>query len=185
MSTRRLWFVLAPVVAVGAVAATASTAFAQAPGDQPGFAAPGCEVIAPVSPAAAVMARRWAVSLGVGTATYAPTGSPDDKSQFSIGELAVRYRATPHLELELSGTGGQLANGNDLEVHSVTAGLRYRMRPGHAWDWYLLGGLGATELVTAEATDAERSAAACAGTSSSASASSAASATSASPPSCA
>jgi hypothetical protein len=153
MSPRGLVFTFALGV-VATAAPLGAVAHAQAPGDQA-----ACEVAAPVVPLP-VMARRWAVSFGIGSATYAPTASPDDKSQFSIGELALRYRATPHLELELAGTGGQLANGSDLQVHSFTASLRYRMRPGHAWDWYLLGGIGATELVTAEASDADRNAAA-------------------------
>ena len=79
-----------------------ATARAQAPGE-----------VAPAAPAAApqvscsggsgpidVMANRWAVGLSVGSLSTAPKDTPDDKTQFGIGELALRFRATPHLELE-------------------------------------------------------------------------------------
>src|SRR5204863_131225 len=56
---------------------------------------------------ASVMANRWAIGLSVGSMSLAPKGSPDDKTDFGVGELALRFRATPHLELELTAGGGR------------------------------------------------------------------------------
>jgi opacity protein-like surface antigen len=139
-----------------------ATAFAQAPGE-----------VQPVAPAAApvvenpcggcfvpVMANRWAVGLSIGSMSLAPRDTPDDQTHFAIGELAVRFRATPHLELELSVGGGreQTDNGMDgtHEVSTATLGLRYRFMAEHRWNWYLMAGLGGTAVTLRDATDQEK-----------------------------
>src|SRR5690349_17776999 len=107
--------------AVFVVAATA-TAHAQAPGDYyegdgpisapgmvPATPAPapaptyGCAAAAPVH----VMANRWAVGLSAGHLSLAPKDSPDNKTEFGLGELSVRFRATPHIEIEGDFGGGR------------------------------------------------------------------------------
>jgi hypothetical protein len=160
---------------------TAATAHAQAPGDgmdgQP--MGPGGYVgtIAPPSLAPPVtgqnpcgggcgggyepvMARRLAVGLAVGSLSLAPQDQPDAKSEFSISELSLRYRATLHLELEVALAGGRekLADGTqgDREVNAAVAALRYRFNPERAWNWWVMGGLGGISVTSSQATDQER-----------------------------
>src|SRR5882724_10152117 len=100
------------VVAAGfVVVATAATARAQAPGEYEGqpLMPPGYVQPQPVAIAApaheSVMANRWAIGFAIGHLAVAPKDSPDpsaDKTEFGIGELSLRYRATLHLELELA-----------------------------------------------------------------------------------
>ena len=148
----------AATVAILVVAATAATARAQAPGEMPAEAGPG--MYAPVAAAPrpeSVMDNRWAVGLSVGQLTLAPKDTPDDKTQFGVGELSLRVRATPHLELELAVGGGQqqLSDGTqgDLEAHVAALGLRYRFAIEQHWNWWLMGGLGGVSVVQHGATD--------------------------------
>ncbi|HET9623645.1 MAG TPA: outer membrane beta-barrel protein [Kofleriaceae bacterium] len=123
-------------------------------------------MVTPVAPVAirvarreSVMDNRWAVGLSLGSMSLTRDGS-DDKTAFAIGELAVRFRATPHLELELTAGGGrqQLDNGDqgDLEVNTAALALRYRFNPEGAWNWFVMGGLGGASVTFHDATDQER-----------------------------
>jgi len=163
MHARFLAFSLAPLF----LGSAASLAHAQAPGEA---------VPPPIAPAAdspcatpcggcsraaeSVMENRWAVGLSLGSMSLAPDGQSDNKTGFGIGELALRFRATPHLELELSAGGGreQLANNQqgDLEVNTAALALRYRFRPEAAWNWFVMGGLGGASVVSHDATKQER-----------------------------
>lgn len=139
-----------------------ATAFAQAPGE-----------VQPIAPAAApvaenpcggcfvpVMNDRWAVGLSIGSMSLSPKDSPDDQTHFGIGELAVRFRATRHLELELAVGGGRQQTDNGmtgtLDVSTFALDLRYRFMPEHHWNWYLMGGLGAAEIAPHDATDDQK-----------------------------
>lgn len=136
-----------------------ATARAQAPGE-----------VAPAAPAAApqvscsggsgpidVMANRWAVGLSVGSLSVAPKDTPDNKTQFGIGELSLRFRATPHLEIEAAFGGGreQLSDGSQgqAEVHTGLIALRYRFSPEHEWNWWVMGGVGGFSVAPHGSTD--------------------------------
>lgn len=152
---------------------TAGPARAQAPGEvfagppaPPSEAPAESEVPPPMVIQVArpsVMNNRWSVGLSVGSMGLAPDGAPHDHDHttgFAIGELAVRFRATPHLELEASAGGGreQLSNGNegDLEVNTAALALRYRFNPEGAWNAFVMGGLGGASVTFHDATDQER-----------------------------
>jgi len=157
-----------------------ATAYAQAPGDTdmqgmsggdgggaPGQVAPvattnpcgGCPMMAATAPRD-VMANRFAVGLSIGSFSLAPKATPDAKSDFGIGQLSVRYRATYHLELELALGGGQeqLMDGTagDREVQMGSLGLRYRFAAAQNWNWWLMGALGEVSIASKNASDAER-----------------------------
>ena len=116
----------------------AATAHAQAPGQVmieptpmaygPGAGPSAVEPSAVATDAIPVMANRWAVGLSVGSLSIAPKDSPDAQTDFAIGQLSLRYRATYHLEVELALGGGQekLQDGTqgDLEVITGLIGLR-------------------------------------------------------------
>lgn len=149
------------LLAIAAVILASATAYAQAPGETPiePDAAPG------VTPCASavevpVMANRWAVGLSVGSLSVAPKDTPDNKTQFAIGELSIRFRATLHLELELAFAGGQqkLQDGSqgDLEVNSGLIGLRYRFMAERKWNWWLGAGLGGISMTPTGATDQQK-----------------------------
>jgi hypothetical protein len=108
-----------------------------------------------------VMANRWAIGLSVGSMSLAPKSSPDDKTAFAVGELALRFRATPHLELELTAGGGreQTSDGmqGDLEVNTAVIAARWRFRPEAAWNWFVMGGIGGASITRHDATKQERS----------------------------
>ncbi|HEU4726794.1 MAG TPA: outer membrane beta-barrel protein [Kofleriaceae bacterium] len=161
MHARQLAFSLAPLFA-------ATAAHAQAPGELAPVAAPegacgapcGCGPVQVGEVRESVMDNRWAIGLSVGSMSLAPDGQPDDKTSFTIGELALRFRATPHLELELSAGGGreQLDNNEqgDLEVNTVALAARYRFNPEGRWNWFLMGGLGGASVTFHDATQKER-----------------------------
>jgi len=169
MHVRPLVLSLAPLFA-------ASLAHAQAPGQfEPESAPPGAAVAPPAAapaPAAApggcgqpearesVMANRWAVGFSIGQMGLAPESQPDNKTNFGVGELALRFRATPHLELELAVGGGreQLADNQqgDREVNTALLAARYRFRTEEAWNWFLMGGLGGASVTRHDATKQER-----------------------------
>lgn len=162
MHARFLAFSLAPLF----LGSAASLAHAQAPGEAvppPAAPAPDSPCATPCgscSRAESVMANRWAVGLSLGSMSLAPDGQSDNQTAFGIGELALRFRATPHLELELSAGGGreQLANSQqgDLEVNTAALAVRYRFRPEAAWNWFVMGGLGGASVVSHDATKQER-----------------------------
>ncbi len=132
-----------------APAPPSSYAPAPAPTDRCGFAS---------SP---VMARRWAIGLSVGRLGVAPEGAVEgSETRFRITELAVRYRATRRLELELAMSGGREMLEDDTEGHlatgSVTLALRYRLRPEQRWNWFVMGGFGGTVVAPHESTALER-----------------------------
>lgn len=154
MSSRLLVLAIAPLFA-------AATAHAQAPGEMPPSAPP---TAAPGAPGGiAVMENRWAVGLAFGGMGLAPEDAPDAKTNFGIGQLSLRFRATYHLELELAMAGGrqQLDNGQDgdLAVGSGTLGVRYRFLAAERWNWWLMAGLGGTTVARHDATKQERDAA--------------------------
>jgi hypothetical protein len=147
------------------VAATA-TAHAQAPGDwaqegpvaPPGMAAP--VAVAVPAPEVAVMANRWAVGMSVGSLSIAPKDQPDNKTDFGVGELSLRFRATYHLELEVALGGGreQLKDGTQgsRETNTGLLGLRYRFCADRHWNWWLGGGIGSISVTQTGATDQEK-----------------------------
>src|SRR4051812_48683665 len=100
------------LVATLVLAGSTATALAQTPGDYygdasgaPGMVSPQPTVIV-TAPVRNVMANRWAVGLSIGGFSVSPDNAPDQQTQFNIGELALRFRATPHLELEVAVGGG-------------------------------------------------------------------------------
>ena len=147
------WVVsLGPLLMVG-------RAVAQAPGEVVADEAAAPPVVIQVARPATVMDDRWAVGLSLGSMSLTPDGS-HDHTGFGIGELAVRFRATPHLELEASAGGGreQLDNGDqgDLEVNTAAVALRYRFNPEGAWNWFVMGGLGGASVTFHDATSQAR-----------------------------
>jgi hypothetical protein len=142
----------------------ASSAYAQAPGDyDEGTGAPGMaepQVVAPTPPPPP---RRWSVGLGIGSLSLAPHDAPDAKTEYGVGQIAVRYLATRHLEIELAFGGGreQLDDGNEgsHEVSQGVLALRYRFSPQHTWNWWLMAGLGSLAVTHTDATDDEHDAA--------------------------
>jgi hypothetical protein len=150
----------------------AATAYAQAPGETEVGAAPGAPGMVAPNPCGYgwqptlhnVMADRWAVGLSVGSLGIGPKDAmADQQANFGIGQLSLRFRATPHLELEGAFGGGhdKLSDGTDggHEVNTGALGLRYRFRPYSDWNWWLMGGLGAISITDQGATKPERKAA--------------------------
>lgn len=142
------------------VAATAATAHAQAPGEvEPN--APGMTPVIVAAPPAheSVMANRWAIGLAIGHLGITPKNATDNSQQtdFGIGELSLRYRATLHLELELAVGGGQqqMKDGTqgDLEAKTGAIALRYRFCPEGEWNWWLMGGFGGLQVAQHGSTD--------------------------------
>jgi len=107
-----------------------------------------------------VMANRWSVGLALGSMTLAPEGAPDAKTTFATGELALRFRATPHLELEATAGGGRERTADDrdgdLAVATFALAARYRFRPEAAWNWFVMGGVGAASVTQHDASDEQR-----------------------------
>jgi len=167
MSARLLVLALGTV---SALATSATSARAQAPGQVSPELAP-----APADPYGSphggtrpsVMARRFAIGLGLGGLSVAPAdpNSRDGRADtnFRTTELSLRYRISLHLELELALTGGRQALDNrtdgDLAMGGGTLGARYRFCPAQAWNWWLMGGLGATVIERHNSTKEERDAA--------------------------
>jgi hypothetical protein len=108
-----------------------------------------------------VMSRRWAVGLSLGSMTLAPDAQPEEKTAFAVGELALRFRATRHFELELAVGGGREHTADDqdgeLAVSTALLAARWRFLPEHAWNVYLMAGLGGASVTRHDATDDERS----------------------------
>jgi hypothetical protein len=180
MHPRTLLFSLAPLLA----APLAPLAQAQAPGEvppqvvvapviapvivAPPTAAPApAAPYAPYAPAApavicreSVMAQRWSIGLSIGSMSLAPESAPERDTQFAVGELALRFRATRRLELELSLGGGREQTADHQEGdHEVAAGAlaaRFRFRPEAAWNWFAMVGVGGAAITRHDATDQER-----------------------------
>ena len=146
------------LLAIAAVILASATAYAQAPGETP--MAPPPEATPCVAAQIPVMANRWAVGLSVGSLSVAPKDTPDNKTEFAIGELSIRYRATYHLEVELALAGGQqrLQDGTDgnLQVNSGLLGLRYRFAAEHPWNWWVGAGIGGISVTPTGASDQDR-----------------------------
>jgi hypothetical protein len=160
------------------VAATATTAFAQAPGDYDAQPAP--QVMGPsmvpveapppcawsAAPHESVMAHRFAVGLSLGHLSLASRTTPADNTaapvqgdptEFGVGELAVRFRATLHIELELAIGGGhqQTKDGSQgLDVKTGMLGVRWRFFPEHRWNIFASGGIGGIQMAQQGADDA-------------------------------
>jgi hypothetical protein len=91
----------------------------------------------------------------------APEGAAEGtEAEFRITELAVRYRATRRLELEVAMSGGRQVLADDVEgdlaTGSVTLALRYRFRPEQRWNWFVVGGFGGTIVASHKSTELER-----------------------------
>jgi hypothetical protein len=148
----------------------AGTAYAQAPGDYaPAPMGPGGYAPSPCGCGGdgstgmrEWMVHRWAVGLSVGSMSLHPKGDDSDasKTDFGIGQLSLRYRATLHIDIEGTIGGGRqkLQDGTDgdLEARTATIGLRYRFRPTERWNWWLSGALGMISVAYFDATDQER-----------------------------
>lgn len=140
----------------------ASTAYAQAPGETE-LAPPGmAPALVPAAPPPPPM-RRWSIGLGIGSLDLAPHAAPENTTEFSIGQLAVRYRATRRLEFELSTAGGQedLEHGmkGTREVGYTVLAARFRFAPERRWNWWVLAGMGALSITTPEQDEASHEAA--------------------------
>jgi hypothetical protein len=147
----------------------ASTSYAQAPGDYTeGTAAPEEAVAAPGMVAPVVVAptpppprpRRWSVGLGIGSLSLAPHSAPEVETEYGIGQIAVRYLATRHLEIELAFGGGteKLEDGEEgnREVSQGVLAVRYRFSPGRRWNWWLMAGMGSLAVTEREASKEAR-----------------------------
>jgi len=139
---------------------SASTAYAQAPGDYEPTEAPPPPPPAHVyaAPPAhdpwAVMANRWSVGFSVGqTKVKINDGDP---TAFAVGELALRYRLRPEWEAELTIGGGDEKDAMDGAVgdHTFTTaslGLRYRVRPAEHFNGFLMAAIGASAVTRKDA----------------------------------
>jgi opacity protein-like surface antigen len=145
----RLLSALAPLL-------LASTAYAQAPGEMP----PPLAQPVPLAPNDpwTVMANRFSVGFSIGQSTV--TDNMQNKTDFSIGELALRYRLRPEWEAELIVGGGGQKNADgtsgDLQLTDVTLGLRYRFRPAEQLNWFLAAGIGASAIASSSASSDDR-----------------------------
>lgn len=135
-----------------------STAYAQAPGEVE-IAPPG--MTPEVAPTPTVEApRRWSVGLGIGFVDLAPHSAPEATTQFDVGQLAVRYRATRHLEVELAlAGGGEVLDTGEAGYRSLSQavlGLRWRFRPEQRWNWWVMAGMGSLAVTRDQATQSEQ-----------------------------
>jgi len=145
---------------------SSATVLAQAPGEtspEPTPAPPSASPVISSDPCGCVdvMARRWAVGVNLGAMSLTvDEDASQTETQFRTGELSIRYRATPHLELELLLSGGRqvLDNGDDgeLAMGGGTLAARYRFRIDRPWNWWLVGGIGATVIERHDSTPEER-----------------------------
>ena len=134
------------LLAATLVPALSTAAFAQgAPGD-----CEDCYVVAPTPIAVAAdpaLSHRLGVGLHVASLAIADRNDPEaDPTQLGGGGIQVRYRLTRRWELELGVTTLQQHDADHMatgpQVHAGTIGASFHMRPGHRWDWYLLGAVG-------------------------------------------
>ena len=155
-----LRLVVALVVSLASLAP--GIALAQAPGEtspvapspyyDPGAALP--------PPRPSVMDHRWALGLAIGGFGVAPEGNPDAQTKFQIGALALRFRASPHIEfaLEIAGGSQVLESGDrgDLDTDGAMLVGRFRFMPEEPWNLFLTGGFGGIVIARRDASDAER-----------------------------
>ncbi|HEX3758233.1 MAG TPA: hypothetical protein VHW23_05985 [Kofleriaceae bacterium] len=108
--------------------------------------------------ARSVMENRWSLGLSLGSMGLTPDHTHDAQTSFTAAELALRFRATPHLELALASGGGQESHdhSNGPQFNSVMLAARYRFMPEAAWNWFVTGGFGAAALASQDATDQQR-----------------------------
>ncbi len=152
-----------------ALTVLSATAYAQAPGDydagppsgpmpvvDAGLPPSAVPVVVVVPVHESVMANRWAVGLSLGGMTLQHSGT-NEPSKFNIGELALRFRATLHLELEATLAGGSEKQDGGDQVSGFALTARYRFQPEHRWNWWLSGGVGVLGVVPDGATDQEKS----------------------------
>jgi hypothetical protein len=134
----------------------------------PGYAPPppavacacsGCVRALPEARRESVMDNRWAIGLSVGGMGLAQDHS-DTTTGFSVGELALRFRVTRHLELEVSAGGGRERTADnqdgDLEVSEAALAARWRFNPEGRWNLFAMGGIGGASIVRHDASDQER-----------------------------
>jgi hypothetical protein len=143
-----------------------TAASAQAPGDyyEGDIAPPGMAPVAP-EPAPApppVRQRRWSIGLNVGSLGVAPHAQPENQTEFSVGQLALRYRPWRRLEIELALGGGteEYDDGTkgDRQVSTSVLALRYRFNPQKRWNWWLMAGMGSFAVTSTYASDEEKEA---------------------------
>jgi hypothetical protein len=159
MPARLGLFVVAPLFVT-------ATAYAQAPGEvtpQPYYEPqPTAPVVTdPCSGGRDVMAHRFAVGLNLGGMSIATEETEEgNETNFRTAELSIRYRATPRFEIELLLSGGRQVleddTDGDLAMGAGTLAARYRFRPHRAWNWWLMGGLGATTIERHDSTKDQR-----------------------------
>jgi hypothetical protein len=151
--------VVAPVVAQPVVVAPVVVQPVVTPGVAP-VVAPAPAPEAGCEPRPAVMDNRWAIGFSVGGMSVAPSDTPDDQTHFAVGELALRFRATLHFEVELAVGGGRERTPDDmdgdLEISTAALGLRYRFRAEEHWNWFVMGGLGGAAITLHDATSQQR-----------------------------
>lgn len=125
--------------------------------------APEDPVVAPVAPVAPQFQHRLGIGASFGFLQVDAAQFGGGVTEFDIGELAIRYRASRRIELELSMSGGreQLPDGGNgqLATGSVALAARYRFRPEQPWGWWLMGGLGGSVVERSDSTSDERDAA--------------------------
>lgn len=135
-----------------------------APGSAPAAPAPVLVDTGLVSPCltrrSSVMENRWSLGLSVGSLGLRQEHMNDSRTDFVVGELALRFRATRELELELTAGGGQEPDSHDrdsdLRVNTVMLAARYHFLPEAQWNWFLTGGVGVAAISREHATDDER-----------------------------
>jgi hypothetical protein len=134
---------------------SSSVALAQVPGDyngDEGYGAPG--MVQPQQPVLVVanpcqcldvMQNRWAVGISAGSISTTPKGG-DYSTAYDVGELSLRFRATPHFELELAVAGGEDDQQTGQQISTVALNARYRFAAYSHWNWWLMGGIGALTM---------------------------------------
>jgi hypothetical protein len=143
--------------ALAIVAVVAGTAHAQAPGETPPVE-PAAPAVAPCSDCIDVMSDRWSVGFVLGVVGLQ---NQDKSEQLNLGgsELALRFRATPHLEVQAAfGSARESHDPNSAmtdyhaQLTTFEVALRYRFLPDRPWNVSVFGGLGTAQLDS----DAER-----------------------------
>lgn len=108
--------------------------------------------------AESVMANRWSLGLSLGSMGLMPHHTHDAQTDFVTAELALRFRATRHLELAVASDGGQESSHHAgyQQFNSVLLSARYRFLPEATWNWFVTGGFGVAAVAGHDATDQQR-----------------------------